>query len=252
VYRFDPIGSIHSGFPQKFGIPRQAGLAPEARAVLELYAPYGRAEALAGLEAFSHIWVVFVFHANLERPWHPTVRPPRLGGNRRIGLFATRSAFRPNPVGISAVRLAGIRQAGDRAELDLAGGDFLDGTPVLDIKPYLPYADRIEKAGGGFAAAAPPMLPVDFEAGAEESCRRIEAAGHAGLRRLIVQVLANDPRPAYDARSDSAGSYGLRLGGHEVRWAVRGGRVRVLSVAATQSEAKPPGSDPTPDFKSRP
>ncbi len=121
MYRFHPIGRIHSCFPQKFGIPRQAGLVPQATAVLELFAPYGRAEALAGLEEFSHLWVVFVFHAHLDRPWHPTVRPPRLGGNRRIGLFASRSAFRPNPIGMSAVRLEGIRR---RSAAPVAGGFF--------------------------------------------------------------------------------------------------------------------------------
>ncbi len=230
MYRFHPIGHIHSCFPQKFGIPRQPGLVPQARAVLELDSPYGRAEALAGLEAFSHLWVVFVFHANLDRPWHPTVRPPRLGGNRRVGLFASRSAFRPNPIGISAVRLTGIRQIGDRAQLDLEGGDFLDGTPVVDIKPYLPYADRIADADGGFAAAPPPLLPVDFAAEAEDCCRRMEAAGNAGLYALIARVLANDPRPAYDASRDDAALYGMRIGEVEVKWTVRAGRMRVLSV----------------------
>jgi len=241
VYRFAPIGRIHSCFPQKFGIPRQPGLAPRARAVLELFAPYGRAEALAGLDAFSHLWVVFVFHANLDRPWHPTVRPPRLGGNRRVGLFASRSAFRPNPIGISAVRLAGIRQGGDRAELDICGGDFLDGTPVLDIKPYLPYADCIENAAGGFAASAPPRLAVDSADQAEDACRGIEAAGTAGFRELIAQVLANDPRPAYDARNDSTDIFGMRIDDVEVKWTVAGGRIRVLSMAVV-----PIGSPPDP------
>lgn len=240
MYRFAPIGRIRSCFPQKFGIPRQPGLVPQARAVLELFAPYGRAEALAGLEAFSHLWVVFVFHAHLDRPWHPTVRPPRLGGNRRIGLFASRSAFRPNPIGISAVRLDGIRQAGERAEIDIGGGDFLDGTPVLDIKPYLPYADAIAQAAGGFAAAAPPLLPVDFAPQAEAACRE---SGDDRLKELISGVLANDPRPAYDDRADDNAVYGMRICESEVKWRVRQGRVTVLSVAP---EGREPAPSPAP------
>ncbi|MDD3991883.1 MAG: tRNA (N6-threonylcarbamoyladenosine(37)-N6)-methyltransferase TrmO [Desulfobacterales bacterium] len=236
MYRFHPIGCIHSGFPEKFGIPRQAGLVPEATAVLELFAPYGRAETLAGLETFSHLWVVFVFHAHLKRSWHPTVRPPRLGGNRRIGLFASRSAFRPNPIGMSAVRLAGIRQAGNRAEIEIGGGDFLDGTPVLDIKPYLPYADAIAEATGGYAAAAPPRLPVAFSPEAEAACRRID---DGSLKDLIAGVLANDPRPAYDGKRDAKTVYGMRIRDLDVHWRVSEGRVTVVSVAAFPPVDKP-------------
>jgi len=244
MYRFEPIGRIRSCFPQKFGIPRQAGLVPQATAVLELFAPFGRAEALAGLETFSHLWVVFVFHAHLDRPWHPTVRPPRLGGNRRIGLFASRSAFRPNPIGISAVRLDRIRQDGDRAEIDIGGGDFLDGTPVLDIKPYLPYADAITEAAGGFAADPPPLLPVDFAPEAEAACRR---SGDAGLKALITGVLANDPRPAYDARRDGDAVFGMRICDLEVKWRVHQGRVAVLSVAPATRDLPPSAALPTTD-----
>ncbi|MEE4607253.1 MAG: tRNA (N6-threonylcarbamoyladenosine(37)-N6)-methyltransferase TrmO [Desulfobacteraceae bacterium] len=247
MYRFDPIGRIRSCFPQKFGIPRQSGLVPQATAVLELFAPYGRAEALAGLEGFSHLWVVFIFHAHLGRPWHPTVRPPRLGGNRRIGLFASRSAFRPNPIGISAVRLDGIRQEGDRAEIDLLGGDFLDGTPVLDIKPYLPYADAIAQAAGGFAADSPPLLPVGFAPEVEAACRK---SGDARLKALITGVLANDPRPAYDARSDDSAVYGMRICDLEVKWRVHQGRVKVLSVLPAARELPPPDALSTTELES--
>ena len=233
MYRFAPIGVIHSCFKEKFGIPRQPGLAPEARAVLELYPPYARAEALTGLDAFTHIWVIFVFHAHLDRGWRPTVRPPRLGGNRRLGVFATRSGFRPNPVGLSVVRLAGRRVGPEGAEFDLAGGDFLDGTPVLDIKPYLPYADRVPEAEAGFAGQAPPQMPVTFDANAEADCRRIEAQGYTGLQRLIVQVLANDPRPAYYSGysgQDHARRHGMCLYDLDVRWVVRQGRIEVVTI----------------------
>ena len=155
MFTFAPIGVIHSCFKEKFGIPRQPGLVPAARAVLELLPPYNRAEAVRGLEGFSHIWVSFVFHACLDAPWKPTVRPPRLGGNRRLGVFATRSTHRPNPIGLSAVELERIETGPGRVLLHLKGADLMDGTPVLDIKPYLPYSDVIPGATGGFAAEAP-------------------------------------------------------------------------------------------------
>ena len=242
MYRFSPIGVIHSCFKEKFGIPRQPGLAPAARAVLELYPPYARREALTGLDAFTHIWVVFVFHAHLNRGWRPTVRPPRLGGNRRLGVFATRSGFRPNPVGLSVVRLAGLRVGPEGAKFDLEGGDFLDGTPVLDIKPYLPYADCVPDADAGFAGQAPPQMPVTFSASAEADCRRIEGQGYAGLKRLIVQVLANDPRPAYYSGycgPDHSRHHGMCLYDLDVRWVVRQDRIEVVTIA--RSGAAPGG-----------
>ena len=160
MFSFEPVGVIHSCFKEKFGIPRQPGLAPDARAVLELLPPYNRAEAVRGLEGFSHVWLSFIFHACLGEPWKPTVRPPRLGGNRRLGVFATRSTHRPNPIGLSAVELEKIEAAPGRVLLHLKGVDLLDGTPVLDIKPYLPYSDNIPGALGGFA---PEMPAAPFE-----------------------------------------------------------------------------------------
>ena len=137
-----PIGTIESCFKEKFGVPRQPGLAPAARASLILQPPYNRPEALAGLEAFSHIWLVYLFHAIEKGKWKPTVRPPRLGGNRRTGVFATRSNFRPNPIGLSAVKLENIVTRGPDIRLELSGVDLLDGTPVLDIKPYIDGVDQ--------------------------------------------------------------------------------------------------------------
>ena len=149
-YSFDPIGIVHSPFKEKFGIPRQPGLVPEAKARLEVLPPYDRSEAFCGLEDFSHIWVTFVFHEAICTRWQPTVRPPRLGGNRRIGVFSSRSPFRPNPIGMSVVALEGISNIEGKIELQLAGVDLLDGTPVLDIKPYIPYADSLPDARSGF------------------------------------------------------------------------------------------------------
>jgi tRNA-Thr(GGU) m(6)t(6)A37 methyltransferase TsaA len=243
---FAPIGVIHSCFKEKFGIPRQAGVATEARATLELYPPYGCREALQGLEGFSHLWIIFVFHqavrkqaaAGSETEWRPTVRPPRLGGNRRIGVFASRSPFRPNPIGLSAVALDGIRQQDGRFFLDLRGADLLDGTPVLDIKPYLPYADALPEARDGYAQELPAAtVPVSFEPAAADQCAAYEQT-QPGLRRLIEQVLGQDPRPAYYAERDpaadaeSARTFGMRLYDFDLRWRVTDDGVTVIALHA--------------------
>ncbi|MDY0163728.1 tRNA (N6-threonylcarbamoyladenosine(37)-N6)-methyltransferase TrmO [Desulfobotulus sp.] len=213
---FSPIGKIHSCFSEKFGIPRQAGLAPSAFAELHLSPDYAPPESVRGLEDFSHIWVLFVFHGNDGAFWRPTVRPPRLGGNRRMGVYATRSPFRPNPIGLSAVRLEEIRIQGGGVVLQISGGDFMDGTPVLDIKPYLPYGDSIEQAEGGFAAKAPEVcLDVTFTPETMAQCEAQVQAGKRDLRPLICEILGMDPRPAYSKRT---GPFGTRLGGHDVRW----------------------------------
>ncbi len=222
-----PIGIIRSCFSEKFGIPRQPGLVPAARATLEIDPPYSQAEAFRGLEAFSHLWVVFVFHGIASGKWQPTVRPPRLGGNRRIGVFATRSGFRPNPIGMSSVRLETVRHDGDRTVLSLSGVDLLDRTPVVDIKPYLPYADRIDGAAGGFAETAPPpVLTVTFSDAATAACRRVEAR-RPGFSVLVEQVIAADPRPAYGSTRTE---FGVRLYGINIRWTVDGTTARVLGV----------------------
>ncbi len=165
MFRFAPIGIVRSCFREKFGIPRQPGLAPAARATLELLPPHNQPAAVRGLEDFSHVWLVFVFHGVPASRWQPTVRPPRLGGNRRLGVFATRSPFRPNPIGLSVVALDRIVTGQGRVALHLSGVDVLDGTPVLDIKPYLPYADRVpdrdrrfrqRPSGGGIGGGLQP------------------------------------------------------------------------------------------------
>ena len=225
---FTPIGVIHSCFGEKFGIPRQAGLAPAARATLELSPPYAMPEAVRGLEEFSHLWLIFVFHGIPSGQWQPTVRPPRLGGHQRMGVFATRSPFRPNPMGLSAVRLERIAINRGRVTLHLSGVDLLDGTPVLDIKPYLPYADGLPDAGGGFAAQAPDAgLTVEFSPEAEAVCA-VWPGG--GLRELIVQVLSQDPRPAYERGAAAAQSYGMRLHDREVQWTMHGQIAHVTAI----------------------
>lgn len=225
---FTPIGLIRSCFGEKFGIPRQAGLAPAARATLALSPAYAMPEAVRGLEEFSHLWLIFVFHGIPAKQWQPTVRPPRLGGHQRIGVFATRSPFRPNPIGLSAVRLERIAIDRGRATLHLSGVDLLDGTPVLDIKPYLPYADSLPDAVGGFASQAPDAgLTVEFSPEAEAVCA-VWPSGE--LRALIVQVLSHDPRPAYERLAAATQNYGMRLHDQDVQWEMRGGTAYVTAI----------------------
>ncbi len=225
---FKPIGIVRSCFTEKFGTPRQPGLVPEAGAEIVLSPPYHVEEAVRGLSSFSHLWIVFVFHRN--RSWSPTVRPPRLGGNRRIGVFASRSGFRPNPVGMSAVRLEKIVRESGSCRLRISGGDLIDGTPVLDVKPYVPYADRICNAEGGFAGAPPERrLEVVFSSEAEKAAAEIEAEGSTRIKDLISAVIALDPRPAYQ-RTDSKRDYGTLLHGFDVRWQVCGKTALVTSI----------------------
>jgi tRNA-Thr(GGU) m(6)t(6)A37 methyltransferase TsaA len=240
AFSFTPIGLVHSCYKEKFGIPRQPGLVPAARATLELEPPYNRSDAVAGLEGFSHIWVIFVFHEAMREQWRPTVRPPRLGGNQRVGVFASRSPFRPNPVGMSVVKLEKIECDGGRCLLHLSGADLLDGTPVLDIKPYLPYADALSEADGGYAADFPSnAVSINFSELAEAQCTELERSGTLGLRQLIEQVLSQDPRPAYFSNKKYADgekkiaekqSFGMRLYDFDLRWTVEAGQVDVLEL----------------------
>lgn len=217
-----PIGIIHSCFKEKFGIPRQPGMVKSATATLELLPPYNVEEALRGIEEFSHLWIVFVFHESICETFQPTVRPPRLGGNTRVGVFATRSPFRPNPVGLSVVELKSVKGT----TLELAGGDFLDGTPVLDIKPYIPYADSIPGACGGFAGGVPePVNTVTFSPEAQTVFQTLEK----NRQQLIMDVLSYNPRPAYQD-DDPARIFGTHLFDFEVKWKHDGNSVTVVSI----------------------
>ena len=227
----EPIARIHTDFSTKFGVPRQSGLVEALEAEIIFEPPYRDPAALRGLEGFSHLWLVWVFHHAAGRPWSPTVRPPRLGGNRRMGVFATRSPFRPNPVGLSAVKLAGIEAAGPSGPvLRVRGADLVDGTPILDIKPYLPYADCIPEASGGFAPQ-PALAPLTVEI-PPALLERVPPE----RREALEAVLAQDPRPRYQA--DPERIYGFTFAGLEVRFTVEGERLTVREVAA--SPEKPP------------
>lgn len=230
MFTFNQIGIIHSCFKEKFGIPRQPGLVTEAKATLELLPPYNRAEAVRGLEAFSHIWVTFVFHACLTAEWKPTVRPPRLGGNKRIGVFATRSTHRPNPIGLSVVKLEKIALEDGKVILHLSGVDLLDGTPVLDIKPYLPYADKVHEATGGFAPEAPQVrFEVQFTEQSRQLCHQLKTQ-EMDLEALITQLLSHDPRPAYYGDDVSHKRFGMRLLDFDVKWEIEGMNACVMEI----------------------
>jgi tRNA-Thr(GGU) m(6)t(6)A37 methyltransferase TsaA len=226
-FTFDAIGIIRSPFKEKFGIPRQSGLMSAAQAQLELLPPYDRDEAVRGLDGFSHLWITFVFHGVRQGDWSPTVRPPRLGGNQRLGVFATRATHRPNPIGLSVVELTGIKREQGRLMLELRGADLMDGTPVLDIKPYVPYVDAVPAARAGFAAGAPqPRLQVAFSPAAEAMCAR-----QPQLREFIVQMLQYDPRPAYRSDEEPGRVYGVRVFDCNVRFCVEGDAAIVIDIS---------------------
>lgn len=212
-------------------MPRQPRLVPAATAELELFSPYARAEAVRGLSGFSHVWVIFLFHRSLGEGWRPTVRPPLLGGRKRVGVFASRSPFRPNAIGISAVELTGIRVREGLVSLLLRGVDLVDGTPVLDIKPYVPYTDAIPNAKGGFARDQPPTdLRVEFSPTALAQIEGADPQGVLRLKALIEQVLRQDPRPGYLDRYPERTAFGMRLYDLNIHWHLDGQTARVQSV----------------------
>ena len=213
-----PIAHIECDLKTKFGVPRQSGLAEELTARIVFEPAYRSRDALRGIEGFTHLWLIWEFSEAVRRGWSPTVRPPRLGGNARMGVFATRSPFRPNPLGLSCVRL--LRVAEDGA-LIVAGADLMDGTPIYDIKPYVPYADCRPEASGGFAAEAPERLAVDFP-------EELQAKLPAEKRAALAAVLSQDPRPRY--QNDPERLYGLDFAGFNVRFRVADGTVFVEDV----------------------
>ena len=218
-----PVARIRSDFPTKFGIPRQAGLVDSLTATVVFEPEYRDAEALRGIEGFSHLWLIWEFSAAKRDCWSPTVRPPRLGGNTRMGVFATRSPFRPNPIGLSCVRLLGVETTREEGTvLHVAGADLMDGTPIFDIKPYIPYADCHPEATEGFTAPGQNyLLEVDIPS---HLLPKIPADRLESLRG----VLAQDPRPSY--QRDPERVYGFGFGGMEVRFTVRDGVLRVEQI----------------------
>ena len=229
-FTFAQIGVIRSPWKEKFAVPRQPGLVQDGGGELHLQPPYNQPEAVRGLEAFSHLWLLFVFHQTMEGGWRPTVRPPRLGGNARMGVFATRSTFRPNPIGMSLVELKGIRIEKQQVILQLGSLDLVDGTPVVDIKPYLPFAEALPHAQAGFAQAAPAAdMPVRFSALAQQQLHQ-QQTRYPNLARFISEVLAQDPRPAYRQGETQEREYAAWLIDFNVRWRIDDAGTEVIAI----------------------
>lgn len=217
-----PIATIHSQFPEKFGVPRQSGLVEELEATIVFTPAFRTPDALRGIEGFSHLWLIWGFHLAQREGWSATVRPPRLGGNERLGVFATRSPFRPNPLGLSCVKLDRVEWDGPQSPtIHVLGADLVDGTPIYDIKPYVPYSDCRPEAAEGFAPRPQGGLTINFAPGVEE---RVPPEERAALRG----VLAQDPRPHY--HTDPHRVYGLTFAGLEVKFTVEGDILTVREV----------------------
>ncbi len=227
-YSLEPVGIIHTPYKEKFAVPRQPRLAPSATATLRLTGSSNSPEAVRGIEQFSHLWLLFLFDQNLTTGWAPTVRPPRLGGNKRIGVFSSRSPFRPNGIGMSAVELKGIKQNKGQVLLDLGRVDLVDGTPVIDIKPYIPYSDAIFNANGGFAPTEPELLKIAFSELAEQQLRF--HANKVQVKAVISEVLAQDPRPAYKKNQVDNKEYAVNLFDLNVKFKVCGQLVTVTTI----------------------
>lgn len=213
------IARISTPFKTKFGIPRQSGVAPDVKGEIMFEPDYREIEAVRGLEGFSHIWLIWCFSESVSDKWSPTVRPPRLGGNVRMGVFATRSPFRPNPIGLSSVVLERIEYTDDRGPvLHVRGADLMDGTPIFDIKPYVAYADSHPDASGGFTDTA------EFK----KLCVELGDGVTPPLSEGLIEVLENDPRPRY--HDDPERVYGMEYDGREVKFRVRGDTLTVIEI----------------------
>lgn len=217
------IARMKSDFPSKFGIPRQSGLVETLRSTIIFEPDFRNADSLRGIEEFSHLWLIWQFSESVRTDWSPTVRPPRLGGNTRLGVFATRSPFRPNSIGLSSVKLLGLEQTAQYGTIiHVAGADLMDGTPIFDIKPYIPYCDCHTDAAGGFTATAQDyMLNVKIS---DTLLRKIPES----KRVTLLDVLSHDPRPSY--QQDSQRIYGLMFAGLNIRFQVNDGQLTVIEI----------------------
>ena len=220
---FKTIARIKSDFPEKFGIPRQSGILKALNSLVIFEKEFRNSDALRGLEGFSHLWLLWIFSENIRDTWKPTVRPPRLGGNTRLGVFATRSSFRPNPIAMSCVKIEEIRDDKEYGPvIVVSGADLMDGTPIVDIKPYLPYTDCIVDAQGGFAANAPESnLKVEIP---DALLQKIAA----DKRDSLVELLRQDPRPHY--QDDAERVYGLKFGNREIKFRVEREQLTVIDI----------------------
>ncbi len=217
------IAYMRSDFPTKFGIPRQSGLVEELRSTIVFQPEFRNPDALRGIEGYSHLWLIWQFSEAVQESWSPTVRPPRLGGNTRMGVFATRSPFRPNSLGLSCVKLLGLEQTADHGTvLHVAGADLMDGTPIFDIKPYIPYGDSHPEATGGFTDTADDfLLEVDFP-------QELLSLLPESKRSAALGVLSHDPRPSYQRKPGRV--YGLSFAGFDIRFTVEEDTLHVVEV----------------------
>lgn len=245
-FTFEPIAFVQSPFKDRFAVPRQPGLAESANGSIQFQKSEPLKVALKGLEGFSHLWVIFVFHDHGSESWKPTVRPPRLGGNKKIGVLATRSPHRPNPIGISCVEIEEIDlNAPEGPRIDVKGLDLIDGTPVLDVKPYLPYADSFPKASSGWAFEEIRKYTVAWDPQAFESLRDLEPSRFEELKSMIEDVLSLDPRPAFQKRKhpvEADESEGLRYGfdihNLDVKYVIYRGGFLISAILLFSSEKK--------------
>ena len=233
-----PVAVIYTPYKEKFSVPRQPNLVQDGTGIVELLPPYNQAEAVRGLEQFSHLWLIFQFDQIQQGKWHPTVRPPRLGGNQRVGVFASRSTHRPNPLGLSKVELRHIECKNGKVLLHLGAVDLVDGTPILDIKPYLAYADSEPDAISGFAQSEPePLLHVEFTAEAESAVKK-HSKNRLHLQRFIIEVIQQDPRPAYQQGKATDRLYGISLYDLNVKWRIKADTVDVAEIVQIETLSK--------------
>lgn len=230
LFPIQAIGKVKSPFDEKFAVPRQPGLTPSIISEVHVSQPFGTREAFAGIEGFSHIWLIFSFHQNLEQGWKAQVRPPRLGGNDKMGVFATRSSFRPNGLGMSVVKLIDIEFTRGSAILSVVGLDVVNGTPIFDIKPYIAYTDALPEAQSGYAPSPPDTREVHFTEQAILQLTRLTP--ETDLRqRQIAEALAQDPRPAYrKSKTVDSNEYGVGFAGLNFKWRVENHKIYVFAV----------------------
>lgn len=216
----EPIGYIRSPYLQKFSVPRQPSLVTATTSSVEFVPPFNQVDMLDEIEQFSHFWLIFAFHQNIKAGWKPKVRPPRLGGNKKVGVLASRSSFRPNHLGLSLMELSRVERNPSKPVLHFKGGDLVNGTPVYDIKPYLPYADSVAHASAGYAQSAPQVeLTVVWSEQATQQAAKLKLSEQQ--YSVINQVLAQDPRPAYKRQQEDDKEYGVALYHFNIRWRIR-------------------------------
>ncbi|GEA61755.1 tRNA (N6-threonylcarbamoyladenosine(37)-N6)-methyltransferase TrmO [Vibrio comitans] len=229
MHTISPIGTIYTPYKEKFAIPRQPNLAPSVTTELHLKGDANTEAAVRELKQFSHLWLLFLFDQNIEAGWKPTVRPPRLGGNERVGVFASRSTFRPNAIGMSAVELLDVEIRNGQVIIKLGNVDLVDGTPIIDIKPYIPYSDSIPDAKGGYAETSPSPVTVEFSESAK--CVLMKHPDNEYRTQALTEILSQDPRPAYKKGKPDSKVYAVHLFEWNVSFSANEDGIQVVDIA---------------------